>query len=266
MEARVHRGRWLVRIEDLDPPREEPGAADQILRTLEAYGLTWDGSVRYQSQHHADYQAALNQLIQQGRAYPCRCSRKQLAAAAAYPGFCRHLKKVPKPPYAWRFRVTEAEVRWTDGLQGVKQVALESLGDPVILRKDGYWAYQLAVVTDDLDQGVTHVVRGIDLMDSTPWQLDLAHCLANQVSIPFQYTHLPVIVNSQGQKLSKQNKATPLCHERPSEVLYRVLRALGQTPDPQWIELHPEALLTLAQQHWSIAPLRGEQTIDLASL
>ncbi|SFX36981.1 tRNA glutamyl-Q(34) synthetase GluQRS [Marinospirillum alkaliphilum] len=255
LEARSHQGQWLVRMEDLDPPREAPGAADHILHTLEAFGLTWDGSVMYQSQRHAAYQQQLDQLIQAGHAYPCSCSRKALEGHHRYPGWCRSAPQHPDQPLAWRLRVDDqVSVQWQDQVQGPQCWPLQQAGDVVIRRKDQLWAYQLAVVVDDLKQGMTHILRGIDLIDSTPWQIWLQVCMgrANSDAPAFQYAHLPVIVNAVGQKLSKQNLAPALDTARISSLLMLALQALGQQPDPALQQETPETLLHEAIHFWQL--------------
>ncbi|MCD8523482.1 MAG: tRNA glutamyl-Q(34) synthetase GluQRS [Saccharospirillaceae bacterium] len=176
LDARAHNGRWLVRIEDLDPPREDPSAAGAILHILEAYGLHWDGEVRYQSQRHDAYQQVLEQLIRGDLAFPCQCSRKQLGGRP-HQGNCRCQAQ---QDIAWRFLCPADELCFDDGLQGVWCSQLrEEIGDFVIKRRDGPWSYQLAVVSDDIDQGVTHIVRGIDLIDSTARQILLYQALCH---------------------------------------------------------------------------------------
>ena len=172
LHARQSRGEWLVRIEDIDPPREVPGAADEILRTLEAFELEWDRTVLYQSARLEAYAAAANQLLADGRAFRCRCSRSEIRAAndgesGRYPGTCRDLR-VPRGDAAVRVRVDAGLVIFDDGLQGtIETDLLATLGDYVVVRRDGLPAYHLAVVLDDAEQGVTTIVRGIDLLDST---------------------------------------------------------------------------------------------------
>lgn len=264
LEARTHQGQWQLRIEDIDPPREMPGAADQILFTLEAFGLTWDGPVVYQSQRHEAYQHALDQLRAQGRAYPCYCTRKQRQGQSIYLGHCRH----QPPPHthlapAWRFALEENSLLcWEDQLQGHQAFNFLEIGDPIIRRRDGYWAYQLAVVVDDLEAGMTHLVRGYDLLDSTPWQLALYQALAPEQKPP-TYLHLPLIINAQGQKLSKQNHAPAICASRASAHLIQALEYLNQPILAEWASLSVEALLSLAVQHWDRTRLPSGQHFSL---
>lgn len=266
LDARSHQGRWLLRIEDLDPPREEPGATDQILYSLEALGLTWDGELLYQSQRHAAYAAALEHLKQQQLSYPCSCTRKELTGHPVYPGFCRSGPRHPKRPLAWRFAVDpQVTITWDDAVQGPQSWPLSKAGDVIIKRKDKLWAYQLAVTLDDLEQGVTHIVRGIDLLDSTPWQIHLQQALAPG-SPTFQYAHLPVIVNSQGQKLSKQNHAPALDTSQATALLFMALQALQQNPDPRWLQEKPATLLHEATKTWQLERVPKQTSLAEESL
>lgn len=251
LDARAAQGRWLVRMEDIDPPREMAGAADGILRTLEHYGLHWDGEVWFQSQRHADYEAAIQRLLQHQHAFYCTCSRKdlQLLQADAYPGTCRHRQVAPQEPFAIRVKVDDRPVHFDDGLQGHCRFCLDREGgDFIIKRKDGLYAYHLAVVVDDAAQGITHVVRGSDLLDSTARHLFLQRLL--QLPTP-HYAHLPVLVNAQGQKLSKQTFATPIPLENPVPWLFECLRALGQQPPDDLRQASRDELLDWGIHHWS---------------
>ncbi len=241
LQARRGNGRWLVRMEDIDPLREVPGAADGILRTLEAYGFEWDGEVVFQSRRRERYQAALARLQAAGLAYACGCSRRELTevrqrlglAPGVYPGTCRGRRGMPTNAngrYACRLLVADRVVGFTDLLQGEqRQAVAREVGDFVILRADGQYAYQLAVVVDDAAQGVTEVVRGSDLLDSTPRQLYLQEALG--LPTP-RYLHLPVVVNGDGEKLSKQTHARPLPLSDPLPSLWAAARFLGQEPPP----------------------------------
>lgn len=255
LEARAGGGEWLVRMEDLDPPREVPGAADLILRTLERYGLTWDGPVLYQSTRQEIYRDALDRLLRRGAAFACDCSRKAIAAAAAarglpahvYPGTCR---AGAQSPQGRAIRVTTAGVAlgFTDLLQGPQQQDLErEVGDFVVRRADGLFAYQLAVVVDDAAQGVTHVVRGSDLLDSTARQIWLQRLL--DLPTP-AYLHLPVAVNTLEQKLSKQTHAPALDLENPLPTLWQALAFLGQEPPAALLEGDVPAFWRWAVAHW----------------
>ncbi len=231
LDARAAEGRWLVRIEDLDAPRTLPGAADDILRTLDRLGLGWDGPVLYQSQRSARYKAALESLD----TYWCGCTRREIAdssigrasdGAQIYPGTCREGLAPGKTPRALRVRTGTEEIVFADRVQGPqRQILAREIGDFVLLRADGQFAYQLAVVVDDAEQGVTDVVRGADLLDSTPRQIYLQRLLG--YAMP-RYLHVPAAVNAAGDKLSKQTGARPVNTARKSEELRRALAFLGQ--------------------------------------
>lgn len=237
LDAKAHHGQWLVRIEDVDQARTVPGADLAILQTLAAFGMQWDGEVVWQSRRQHLYQAAFDQL---GRwIYPCGCSRREIAdsrigigadGAAVYPGTCRHGLTAGKAPRAYRVRVPEAgdvneciafEDRW---IGRVAQHLASEVGDFVLKRADGFWAYQLAVVVDDADQRITDIVRGADLLDSTPRQIYLQRLLG--VPIP-RYLHVPVITNQHGEKLSKQTGAQALDTTQPLHALRQAAQFLG---------------------------------------
>ena len=254
-DARANRGKWLVRMEDLDPPREMPGAAAHILHTLEAFGFEWDGEVVWQSRRHSLYRDALGRLKEKGLLYPCYCSRKDWQAGAAqgadgfvYNGRCRRPEDRPhtdKPP-AWRIRVNDETIGFDDGIVGhYAQNLARDIGDFVLLRADGFWAYQLAVVADDADQGITHIVRGQDLLVSTPRQIYLQRCLG--FATP-HYAHLPLLVNKHGQKWSKQTLAPALDENHKEQLLRQVLQYLNLPPAPE--VSRPQALLSWAIEHW----------------
>jgi glutamyl-Q tRNA(Asp) synthetase len=236
MEARAAKGKWLLRMEDLDRPREQPGAADQILRALERLGFEWDGPVLWQSARLERYRAVLEDLQRRGFAYPCGCSRKELEdstlaidGAKVYPGTCRHGLAPGKRPRAVRLRTHAAPIAFADRIQGVIEQRVErEVGDFVLRRADGVIAYQLAVVVDDHDQGVTDVVRGADLLDSTARQIHLQRILGARTP---RYAHVPVAIDAAGQKLSKQTSATPIDLANPGRELARARRFLGQGED-----------------------------------
>jgi glutamyl-Q tRNA(Asp) synthetase len=232
MEARHAKGKWLVRMEDLDKPREQRGAADAILRTLDRFGLHWDGAVEYQSRRVALYRDALGRL--KPHTYPCGCTRSEIADSAlalhgapVYGGTCRNGLPPGKTARSVRLRV-EGEIRFVDRAQGPQVQRLErDVGDFVLRRADGQFAYQLAVVVDDARQGITDVVRGADLLDSTARQIYLQQRLGH--SMP-RYLHVPVAVNAAGEKLSKQTGAEPIDALGRGEALRRAFAFLGQAP------------------------------------
>jgi glutamyl-Q tRNA(Asp) synthetase len=233
MEARAAKGKWLLRMEDLDRPREQPGATDQILCALERLGFEWDGPVLWQSARLERYRAALEDLSRRGFAYPCGCSRKELEDSAlaldgarVYPGTCRQGLAPGKSARAVRLRTHGAPIAFADRIQGeIEQRVERDVGDFVLQRADGVYAYQLAVVVDDLEQGVTDVVRGADLLDSTARQIHLQRILGAHTP---RYAHVPVAVDTAGQKLSKQTGAAPLDLADPKRELARARRFLGQ--------------------------------------
>jgi glutamyl-Q tRNA(Asp) synthetase len=237
LEARSRNGIWRLRMEDLDPQREVPGAADDILRVLERLGFEWDGAVEYQSRRHALYQAALAQLIDDGLAYRCSCSRREIQLhgrrgldGMVYPGTCRQGRVNCLRPFAWRLRVSDTPLLCHDALQGTTEQQLaRDIGDFLLLRADGNWAYQLAVVVDDAEQGINHVVRGADLLVSTPRQNYLQQCLRFPTPA---YCHLPLLVNVAGEKLSKQTLAPAISAEQGLTELVTALTRLGQCPPP----------------------------------
>ena len=257
-DARAHGGRWLVRMEDLDPPREMAGAADDILRTLEAFGFEWDGGVAYQSRRYDLYHEALGRLKAKGLVYPCDCSRKDWQAAAragadgfVYNGCCAGLdpqRALHKTP-AWRVRVPDEIIGFDDAVVGhYAQNLAHDIGDFVLLRADGFWAYQLAVVADDAAQGITHIVRGQDLLVSTPRQLWLQRAL--DAPEP-HYAHLPLLVNGAGQKWSKQTLA-PALDLGAREALLRQVMAYLKLPAAPEVD-RPQDLLDWAVRHWDLA-------------
>jgi glutamyl-Q tRNA(Asp) synthetase len=236
MEAKSVGGKWRVRIEDLDGPREQPGAADEILRALDRLSLHWDGAVLYQSRRLERYRAVLDDLQRRGFAYLCACTRRELEDSALaidgariYPGTCRAGLPAGRPARAVRLRTHDAPIAFKDRVQGwVEQRVEREVGDFVLLRADGLFAYQLAVVVDDLDQGVTDVVRGADLLDSTARQIHLQRLLSARTP---GYAHVPVAVNALGEKLSKQTGARPLDLSDPAAEMARARRFLGQAQD-----------------------------------
>lgn len=255
LEARAHRGEWLVRMEDLDPPRVVAGAADEILRTLEACGMGWEGAVACQSARNDAYHAALHRLRQAGHVYPCGCSRREIADSAVagvegpvYPGTCRGGVSQARTPRAWRLDTRSAAVEFEDALQGGIACRLEEeYGDFVLYRADRVYAYQLAVVVDDAEQGITDVVRGADLLGSTPRQIYVQRLL--ELPQP-RYMHLPVAVNERGEKLSKQTFAAPVDTARPAPALVAALSFLGQQPPHGLARATVRELWAWAEENW----------------
>ena len=247
LDARHQRGRWLVRMEDLDTPRNIPGADEHILRTLHAYGLQWDGEVIRQSERLALYQQTIDDWLTTGQAYYCDCSRREIMAHdGIYPGTCRQRQLPARSDHAVRLQVGADPVGFVDRLQGPVSLDLNSAcGDVIIRRRDGIIAYQLAVVLDDIAQGVTDIVRGADLLDSTPRQLWLYTLLGQPAP---RYLHVPLIMRPDGEKLSKRLGSAPLEADQAAATLYRALRIL--VPDP------PAALRRAAvtdQLEWAVA-------------
>jgi glutamyl-Q tRNA(Asp) synthetase len=295
LDAKHHHGTWLVRMEDLDIPRCVFGAADGILRTLEAFGLHSDEPVIYQSQRTAAYEEALRQLQASGAVYPCCCTRKEISDSAligiegpVYPGTCRNGIPAGREGRAWRVRTDimsavrpepvegsmehfdtfrrlgfdklspNGSVEFEDALQGRIAQHLESeIGDFVVKRADGLFAYQLAVVVDDAFQDITHVVRGADLLNSTPRQIHLQHLLGLPVPL---YMHLPVAVNEAGEKLSKQTLAAPVDASQPVATLLRVLDFLRQEPPDELLNSDVGTVLGWAVRNWRAEKLVGITT------
>ncbi|MCE9633126.1 MAG: tRNA glutamyl-Q(34) synthetase GluQRS [Methylophilales bacterium] len=262
LETKTQRGQWLVRIEDLDPPREQIGAIADILQTLETFGFEWDGEVMWQSERHEAYEAALAQLKSHGLLYRCTCSRKEIADSAiegiegaVYPGTCRHAQHQSG---AWRVVTSDDAIGFDDAIQGRQSQNLShDLGDFVLKRADGLYAYQLAVVVDDAEQGITQIVRGADLLSSTPRQIYLQRLL--KLSTP-HYAHVPIAVNAQGEKLSKQTLAQPLNAKNPGPDLWQALDFLGQHPPARLRDESLETLWHWAKAHWVLAHVPVRQT------
>ncbi len=257
LEARARGGDWLVRMEDLDPPRVAPGAADEILRALKACGMQWDGEVVRQSARSDAYHAALHRLREKKRVYPCACSRREIADSAVagiegpvYPGTCRAGLAPGKTARALRLSTQGAAIAFDDALQGRIAHDLEKeFGDFVLLRADDVYAYQLAVVVDDAEQGITDVVRGADLLGSTPRQIYLQRLLGMPQP---RYAHLPVVVNGAGEKLSKQTFATPIDATNPLPALVAALEFLGQQPPRDLARASLKELWDWALKNWRL--------------
>lgn len=253
LDARAARGRWLVRMEDLDRGRVLAGCAEQMLATLGAFGLEWDGAVEYQSTRTAHYQAAFEELRRRGLTFECSCSRRELSEEAGYPGTCRSAPHRPGPT-ATRFRVPDGHIGFDDRLQGRADFALAERGDVIIRRRDGDFAYQLAVVVDDALQSVTDVVRGADLLDSTPWQIALQQSLA--LATP-RYAHLPLVREPDGQKLAKSRRSVALQPEKAAAELLQALTLLRQGPPVELKSQSVREVLDWGVRHWQPERLRG---------
>jgi glutamyl-Q tRNA(Asp) synthetase len=255
-QARAQGGQWLVRIEDLDRPREVPGAARTMLATLRALGLDWDGDLVYQSERIPDYRAALDRLAAQGLVFPCGCTRGEIAAAGRagfegpiYPGTCRDGLPPGRRARSIRLRAAPGEVRFRDQIQGPQcQDVAQAAGDFVLRRADGIYAYQLAVVVDDAWQGIDQVVRGADLLDSTPRQILLQRALG--LPTP-DYAHVPLALDAAGHKLSKSLAGAPVDPSDPLPALRRAWDWLGQAPAPQRCSV--VGFWAHALAHWRIA-------------
>jgi glutamyl-Q tRNA(Asp) synthetase len=247
LQARSQQGLWLLRIDDLDTPRNIKGSTDSILKTLDAFGLHWDGSVAYQSQYLDDYHESLDQLVKDKLIYPCICSRKTLTAI--YSGVCRDKQTLPQSPYSLRIKTDDRIISFNDGLQGlISHNLAEQHGDFILKRKDQIIAYQFAVVIDDDRQHINHVVRGYDLLDSTPRQIYLQQTLG--LATP-DYMHVPVIIDEHGYKLSKQTLATAVDVKKPHAVIFELLTLLKQNPPGELQHAPSTELLGWAIEHWN---------------
>ena len=268
LDARAASGRWLLRMEDLDPPREMAGAADGILRSLEQLGFEWHGPVLYQSSRLPAYAEAAARLLQAGEAFPCACTRSEIADSAVhglegplYPGTCRHGLPPGREGRALRLKVPDETLCFDDGLQGrVCQELARDIGDFIVRRADGCYAYQLAVVVDDAWAGVTRVVRGADLLLSTPRQI----LLQRRLGLPTPgYLHLPVLVDAAGEKLSKQTQAAPVDALPGPEVLWQSLHLLRQAPPQALRSASIREIWAWASGHWNPAALKGIRSVGI---
>jgi glutamyl-Q tRNA(Asp) synthetase len=258
LQARSRQGLWLLRIDDLDSPRNIKGSADNILKTLDVFGLHWDGSVVYQSQHLDVYDEILDKLAKNNLIYPCTCSRKTLAGI--YSGLCRDKQPPRNSLYSLRIKTDERIISFLDDLQGLVSDNLSGKhGDFILKRKDRVIAYQFAVVVDDNRQGVNHVVRGVDLLDSTPRQIYLQQTLG--LATP-GYMHVPVIIDEQGYKLSKQTRATAVDLKTPYSVIFALLTLLKQNPPCELQHAPVAEILNWAIDHWDPAPLKNSVAIS----
>jgi len=262
-QARAQDGVWLVRMEDLDETRTVAGADQLILKTLARCGMCSDEPVIYQTQTNRQlaYQQALTALTEQGLTYPCVLTRKQLAGHSVYPGTCRAAASDPNLPHSIRLITDHQMIHFNDEFQGPQQQNLaRAVGDFNIKRKDGLFAYQLAVVVDDAAQGITDVVRGIDIMDSTARQIYLQGLLG--LPTP-SYAHFPVVIDDQNNKLSKQNHAQAITHEDPYQLIQVALKLLQQAPPEPKLK-KPTALLNSAIKHWHPERLVGLEVVPQA--
>ena len=266
-DARANGGQSLLRMEDLDKPREAKGAADDILRTLEAFGFAWDGEVWYQSQRAEFYESALQTLKDKGLVYPCTCSRKEIADSAIasgiegaiYPKTClKHALKA-NIHAAYRVLTLDQNIAFLDEIQGeIIQNLARDVGDFILKRADGLFAYQLAVVVDDAAQGVTHIVRGGDLLDSTPRQIYLQRLLGYATP---HYAHVPVASNAAGEKLSKQTLAKPIGMRAPGHALFDALIFLGQQPPAEIKNATLDEIWQWAITNWRISSIPKQRAI-----
>lgn len=255
LDAKSNQGKWLVRIDDLDTPRVVPGASSHILKTLDSLGMEWDGEVIYQSQRDDIYREAMSLLYKMALIYPCTCTRKEIADSSivgisglVYPDTCRNNLPTPGKQYAWRIKTKNDPILFQDSLSGsICQTLHRDVGDFVLQRADGVYAYQLAVVIDDAEQNITHVIRGADLMDSTPRQIYLQQLLGYPVP---DYMHLPVMTDQSGNKLSKQTQAEPIDLSNAIAQLVIVLRFLGQEPPEELRESDLPSFWQWAVDNW----------------
>lgn len=265
VHARATGARWLVRVEDLDQTREVPGAADQMLRTLEKFGLHWDGEIIYQSSRTGAYQELLDSLLERQLAFPCGCSRKDFIAGKygpegpVYPGICRNGIKNSRPVRSYRMKVHSGEICFEDIVQGrLCQNLATEIGDFIIKRADGYFAYQLAAVADDAWQGITQVVRGADLLGSTQRQI----FLQQQLGYPTpEYLHIPLILGPDGKKLSKSEHSPPVDTNHPEKIINTALKVLGQQPPD---DLTAAELLEWANAQWQAEMIPAVNSLPYA--
>lgn len=254
LDAKSSKGLWLVRIDDIDPPREMLGACLSILDTLQTFGLAWDKDVIYQSQRYHLYQQALETLITNKQAYLCTCSRKEITQRSGNNYYDEHCLTHPpnkvESQYAWRFHNKQTQICWTDGILGEQKRYHPDLSDFILKRRDQLWAYQLAVAVDDEQMGITHIVRGRDLLTESAKQLLLINALGFR---PISYSHIPLATNQLGQKLSKQNLAPALNIDNVSEQLIQALTDLGQKPDKKLQTANKDDILQEAISNWSLA-------------
>ena len=266
LEARGHNGLWLLRIDDLDPPREVPGAANEILSTLDAFGFEWDGAVTYQSKRGEAYGQAMARLDACGALFLCACTRKEVADSSlivegerVYPGTCRHGVPQGRIARTKRVRVGDTIIDFQDAIQGnVTQNLAHEVGDFVVARTSGLFAYQLAVVVDDAEQGISDIVRGADLLGCTGRQIFLQQLLG--LPRP-RYAHVPAAVNAQGEKLSKQTLARPLELHDVAPLLVAALAFLGQLPPPDLANASVRDIWRWADENWDIGKIPRQRSM-----
>ena len=259
-QAKAMQGKWLVRIEDIDPPREMPGAASAILKTLEQYGLYWDGEVVYQSQRHHLYQAQIEEWLKSGQAYYCQCSRKQIKESGGYYlGTCRNLGLTNAQHCSVRLRMDNPVESFEDLKRG-EMIIPHALAheDFIIKRRDGLFAYNLAVVIDDIEQGVTEVVRGADLIEPTGRQISLYKTLHQT---PIRYLHLPLAVDAEGNKFSKQNHATAIDNNNPKPAIMKAMSFLGFDLPKDFMSCTIEEMMDWGCKNWCLTQLPEEINI-----
>lgn len=260
LDAKAQQGKWLLRIDDLDHFRNAFGAANSIIETLRIYGLHADAPVLYQSQQPKNYAAIIRQLLKQGLVYPCICTRKSLAATPVYPNYCRTKSiQTDTVPHALRLLSKAVTIGFDDGVQGQQLHAMaQQHGDFIVQRKDRVIAYQLAVVIDDFRQKISHVVRGSDLLESTPKQLFLQQLLGYPSPA---YCHLPMLVDAQGNKLSKQTLAPAVATKQPEKTLFLLLTLLKQNPPLALKDASVATIMQWAIEHWKLEPLKKIRAI-----
>lgn len=263
LHARANQGQWLLRIDDIDAPREVTGASDSIIDTLQRFGLQWDGSIYYQSKNIDRYDKIIEQLVAQELVYSCICSRKTLSTlkSSIYPKTCRNSKQ-QKPPYALRLKSPEVKLIFDDELQGLQILNFQQeVGDFIVKRKDNITAYQLAVVIDDYQQNISHVVRGFDLLDSTPKQIALQNIFGFKIP---KYCHIPIIVDQKNNKLSKQKCAQAVSMESPEKTLFLLLELLQQSPPYQLKKTSIKEIINWGIEHWQPSLLKKIRAITLS--
>ena len=257
LQAKSHRGEWLLRIDDIDPPREQKGAADGILKTLEGFGFEWDSEVLYQSTRTQRYQEAVDELIQQNIAYACSCSRKaliknaeQTKSGTVYPGFCRNKSLNITPKTSTRLRCDNESIRFEDLIQGNQCIDMEKhIGDFILQRRDRLFSYHLASGIDDVEQKITEVIRGADLLNCTPCHIHVQH----RLNLPSpHYHHLPLAINGAGQKFSKQTHASPIEVKDSVVLLYNALKFLGQEPPIHLTDSSQKDIWEWAESNWRL--------------